>query len=79
MVINCETVHGTPIYCNAIYLAKITDDCTVYVKYIYTVTNVGITTDNINSLSITLNGNVKDFTFDLNTTELVPGDDVVTT
>ena len=47
--------------------------------FIYTVTNVGPTTQNINSLSITLNGNVKDLTPTLDTTELVPVDDVVTT
>ena len=56
-----------------------TEDCTLDVKYIYTVTNVGLTTENINSLSIKLNGNVKDWIYALDTTELVPGDDVVTT
>ena len=45
-------------------------------NYIYTVTNVGLTTENINSLSITLNGNVKDLISALDNTELVPGDDV---
>ena len=48
-------------------------------KYIYTVINVGPTTENINSLSRTLNGNAKDLTSTLDTTELVPGDDVVKT
>ena len=48
-------------------------------KYIYTVTNVGLTTENINSISVTLNGNVKYLISALDTTELVPGDDVVTT
>ena len=48
-------------------------------KYIYTVTNVSPTTDNINSLSRTWNGNVKDFTSALDTTELVPLYDFLTT
>ena len=48
-------------------------------KYIYTVTNVGPTTENIKSLSRKLNGNVKDLTSALDTTEVVPGDDVART
>ena len=79
MGINCETLDGTTIDCNAIPLSKTTDDCTVDVKYIYTITNVGPITENIKSLSRTLNGNVKDLTSALDNTELVPGDDAVTT
>ena len=56
-----------------------TDYCTVNVKYIYTVTNVGPTTENINILSRALNVNVKDLTSAWDTIELVPGNDVVTT
>ena len=48
-------------------------------KHSYTITNVGLTTENINILSRTLNGNVKYLKYALDTTELVPGDDVVTT
>ena len=79
VVITCETVNGTPIDCNYIPLSKTNDGCTVDVSYIYTVTNVGPTTENINSLSRRLNVNGKDLTSDLETTELVPGDDVATT
>ena len=79
LVINCETVDGTPIDWNAISISKTTDYYTVDVKYIYTVTNVGPTNDNINRLSRTLNVNDKDLTSGLDTTELVPGDDIVTT
>ena len=68
---------GTPIECNATPIARTTDDFKVYVKYIYTVTNVDPTTENINSLSRTLDGNVKDLTSALDTTELVPGNDVL--
>ena len=75
--INFETVYGTPIDYNNTPFSVTTDDHAVYVKYIYTVTNVGPPTENINSLSRTLNGNVKDLTSDLDTTELVPRDDVV--
>ena len=46
-------------------------------KYIYTVANVGPTNENINSLSRSFNGNVKELTSALDTTELVTGDDVV--
>ena len=62
-----------------LFLSPKNDDCTVDVKYIYTVTNIGPTTDNNNSLSRTLNGNVKYFTSVLDLTENVPIDDVVTT
>ena len=55
-----------------------TDDFIVDVKFIYTVTNVCPTTDNVNSLSRTFNGNVRYLTSVLDTTELVPGDDFVT-
>ena len=79
VVINDETVDGTPIDCNAIPIYKTTDDFTLNVKYIYTVTNIGSTTENINSLSRTLNVNIKDLTSALDTTELVPVDDVATT
>ena len=48
-------------------------------KYIYNVSNGGPTTENINSISLEFNGNVKDLTSALDTRELVPGDDVVTT
>ena len=48
--ITCETVYGTPIECNDTPLAKTSDDFTLYLKYIYTLTNVFPTTDNINSL-----------------------------
>ena len=68
----------TPIYCNVIPTAETTDDCTVYVKYSYTVTNVGPTNENIISIFSMLNGNVKDLTYALDTTELVPGYDVAT-
>ena len=68
MVINCETVDGTPIDYNATLLDETSDDCTVDLKYIYNVANVVPTTANINSLSRTLNGNVKDLTSDLDTT-----------
>ena len=47
-------------------------------KCIYTVTNVFPTTENINSLSISLSRNIKDFTSALDTTELLPGYDDVT-
>ena len=79
MSLQCETADGTPIDCNVIPTAETTDDCTVDVKYIYTVTNVGPTTENINSLSRILNGNAKYLIYALDTTELVPGDDVGTT
>ena len=79
MGITCETSDGTHIDCNAIPPSKTTSDFTVYVNYIYNITNVGPTTDNISSLSRTLNGTVKDLISALDTTELVPGDDVVTT
>ena len=58
----CETADGTPIDCNVIPPDKMTDDCKLNVNYIYTVTNVGPTTENIKSLSRKLNGNVKDLT-----------------
>ena len=77
--ITCETVDGSSIDCNAIPPAESTDDCSVDVKYTYNVTNVGPTTENIDSLSRTLNGNVKDLTSALVSTELVPGDNVVST
>ena len=79
MGITCETAYGTPIDCNAPPPVETTDNCTVNVKYIYTVNNVGSTTENINSLYRKLYGNVKDLTFALDTTELVHRDDIVTT
>ena len=68
VVITCEKSYGTPIDCNSTPPAKTTDDCTVDVKYMYTVTNFGPTTENINIFSRILNGNVKDFTYALDTT-----------
>ena len=53
--ITCETVDETPIDFTDIPLEKTTDNCTVDVKYIYTLTIFGPTTENINSLSRTLN------------------------
>ena len=41
-------------------------------KYIYTVTNVVPTNENINSISRMLNGNVKDSKYVLDTTDLLP-------
>ena len=70
MGINCETVYGNPIDCNDTPLAETRDDCTLYVKYIYTVTSVGPTTENINSIYRTLNGNIKYLTSALDTTEI---------
>ena len=55
---------------NATPLDKIIDDFIVDVKYISTVTNVGPTTENINILSRTLNGNDKDLTSAFDTTEI---------
>ena len=79
MVITSETVYETPIDRDDVPLDETTDDCIVDVKYIYTVTNIGPITANINSLTRTLNRNVKYLTPALDTTELVPGDDVMKT
>ena len=79
MVITSETVYETPIDRDDVPLDETTDDCIVDVKYICTVTNIGPITANINSLSRTLNRNVKYLTPALDTTELVPGDYVLTT
>ena len=68
--ITCETVDGTPINWNDTPLSKTSDDCTVDVNYIYNVTNVDPTTDNINILFITLNVNVKYLTSALDNTAI---------
>ena len=59
MGITFETVYGTPFDCNSNPIAETSDDCKVGTNYIYTVTSVWPTTDNINSLSRKLNVNVK--------------------
>ena len=48
-------------------------------NYIYTVTNVGPTNENINSLFTRLNVNFKDLTYALGITDLLPGDNVAKT
>ena len=70
VVITCETADGTPIDCNATPLDETSGDRTVDVNYIYTVTNVGPTYENIRSLSRTLNVNIKDLTSALDATAI---------
>ena len=66
--ITCETVYVTPIDLSSNPISEMTGDFTVDVKTTYTVTNVGPTIENSNSLSKTLNVNIKDLKSDLDTT-----------